>query len=134
MLTNQAGWNGKQFSSFRFTRLVTATASQYSAYSKMKVLQLCSLLIFTLLSSSQAAEVGIRRYDGYQVIRARAETSEQYEALVSLYNGGLYDFWAGPSSHGITDILASPERRTEIENYLRLHSIPFMVHIQDLQE
>ena len=96
----------------------------------MKLIQVLAVFSCTVL----AAHAEIRLYNGYQVIRSRAHSEQQYNSLMNLYNEGTLDFWCGPSLKGYTDILVQPSRISEIKNYLLKNSIPFRVHIEDVEK
>jgi len=92
----------------------------------------CVFFVVLLAAVCQAAEIGIRNYRGYQVLRASPANEAQYQALLNLYNEGKFDFWAGPSKSRPSDILVDPIRHNIVESYFREHGIAFTVFIEDV--
>ena len=93
-----------------------------------------SILVSVLLclGVSHGAEIGIRNYGGYQVLRALPANEGQYQALVDLYNGATFDFWAGPSRTTPADIMVDPLRKETLEAYFEQNKIPFTIFLSDV--
>lgn len=90
------------------------------------------VLFLFLCGFCHGAEIGIRNYAGYEVLRIHPSNEAQYKALLDLHNGGNFDFWAGPSKVSPTDIMVDPNTKTALETYLKHHNIQFSIFINDV--
>jgi carboxypeptidase A4 len=85
-----------------------------------------------LAALAQAKEIGIRNYDGYQVLSAVATTKSQFEVLVQLLQKDELDFWTSPRINGKTDIMANPDQIEQLAFVLKQTGMAYSVKIADV--
>jgi hypothetical protein len=95
----------------------------------MKVLV---LLVLGLAALAQAKEIGLRRFDGYQVLSVVATTKAQFETLKELSKNDDLDFWTDPKFNGVTDIMVSPEQVSQLTLVLNTQGLKWTLKIQDV--
>jgi len=85
-----------------------------------------------LLGVCHGAQIGIRDFSDYKVLRVIPATETQYQVLVDLHDGGKFDFWAGPSKTNPIDIMVDPFRRPELLQFFVKHNISHTTFLEDV--
>jgi murein tripeptide amidase MpaA len=89
-------------------------------------------LLPLLLVAVSGLEIGVRNYNGYQVLTVAAETREQYELLKSLLMSDKYDFWTNPKLGGYTDIMTTEELLPELKATFEAANMEYNVKIPNV--
>ncbi|CAG4957138.1 unnamed protein product [Colias eurytheme] len=95
------------------------------------ILKLILLSVFSVIVVSQKV-----RYDNYSLYKIIPETDDHVDFLKDLHeeSDGL-DFWIPPSNVGeYVSLVASPERKHELEHSLKRRDINYNVMLQNIQE
>jgi len=94
----------------------------------MKVL----FVLGAILALAAAKEIGIRHYDGYQVLSVKATTKEQFNVLKDLVLNDDLDFWKGPKLNDFSDIMVNPEQVGLLKTIFQLQGMEFSTKIADV--
>ncbi|CAL8071094.1 unnamed protein product [Orchesella dallaii] len=91
--------------------------------------------LYMTMTYSQAVEVGIRRYDGHQVLSVIPDTAEKLGVLRQIYNNneGSYDFWTEPALNRKVDIMVTPELLGAFKQLLEKNGMSYKVKVADVQ-
>jgi len=92
-----------------------------------------SILILAFLATSAFAQVK-RSYDGYKVIRTDHLSKTNADLLQNLQLEQDLDFWQDPRIGRPSDIMVSPARLQDLEEFLNSHGIQFSVMIEDVEK
>ena len=92
-----------------------------------------SILILAFLATSAFAQVK-RSYDGYKVIRTDHLSKTNADLLQNLQLEQDLDFWQDPRIGRPSDIMVSPDRLQDLDEFLNSHGIQFSVMIEDVEK
>lgn len=70
----------------------------------------------------------------YQVYEVTAKTIHQLQDLIDLEQSGSYDFWNRIGFNAPTDIMAAPDRITQLTDYLSKSNIEYRMKISNVQQ
>lgn len=90
------------------------------------------LLVLALIGVACASQV---RYDNFKVHRLFPQNEDQVEALKTLQDNGVYDFWSdGIGLNYTVDVMVPPHLEFNFQDFLRLKSLNAEVFVENVQD